>query len=211
MKMTKDASSFFSIGCGRCELGGTPQCKVHSRTEVLHTLRKHLLQSGLKEESKWGVPCYTLHGKNVALLGAFKDAAFISFLKGVLLKDESGILVSPGKESQSARLLKFPDMASVQAIEHLIPAYLREAMTIEDRGEKVQTKRIDEYEHPEELTRYFEENPNHEKSFRALSAGRQRGYLLYFAQPRQAETRLRRIKKCIPDILAGRGLNDGYK
>jgi uncharacterized protein YdeI (YjbR/CyaY-like superfamily) len=211
MKMTKDAALYFSIGCGRCELGGTPHCKVHTHSEVLHTLRGYLLQSGLKEESKWGAPCYTHQGKNVVLLGAFKDVAFISFLKGVLLKDEYGILVPPGKESQSARLMKFTDLSSLRATEHLIPAYLSEAIAIEARGEKVQTRSMGEYEYPEELKRYFEEHPLHEKCFRALTPGRQRGYLLFFAQPRQAVTRLRRIQKSIPDILAGRGLHDGYK
>ncbi|MBK6949239.1 MAG: hypothetical protein IPH16_15335 [Haliscomenobacter sp.] len=26
--MTKDADTYFSEGCGRCSLGGTPECKV---------------------------------------------------------------------------------------------------------------------------------------------------------------------------------------
>jgi uncharacterized protein YdeI (YjbR/CyaY-like superfamily) len=42
----------------------------------------------------------------------------------------------------------------------------------------------------------------------ALPPGRQRGYLLYFAAPKQAKTRAARVEKCTPRILAGQGLHD---
>jgi uncharacterized protein YdeI (YjbR/CyaY-like superfamily) len=46
------------------------------------------------------------------------------------------------------------------------------------------------------------------KAFEALTPGRQRAYLLYFSAPKQAKTRAARVEKSIPQILAGKGLND---
>jgi uncharacterized protein YdeI (YjbR/CyaY-like superfamily) len=48
------------------------------------------------------------------------------------------------------------------------------------------------------------------KAFSALTPGRQRAYLLYFAQPKQGKTREARIVKWLPQILKGKGINDDY-
>jgi uncharacterized protein YdeI (YjbR/CyaY-like superfamily) len=45
-------------------------------------------------------------------------------------------------------------------------------------------------------------------AFAALTPGRQRGYLLHFAQPKQSKTRAARVAKHAPRILKGLGLDD---
>jgi uncharacterized protein YdeI (YjbR/CyaY-like superfamily) len=45
-------------------------------------------------------------------------------------------------------------------------------------------------------------------AFEALTPGRQRAYLLHFAQPKQAKTREARVEKYMSQILNGKGLND---
>lgn len=79
-------------GCLRCKYGATPQCKVHRWKAELLLLREIALSSGLMEELKWGVPVYTLNGKNVLSFSALKDAAVLSFFKGALMKNEESIL-----------------------------------------------------------------------------------------------------------------------
>ena len=61
---------------------------------------------------------------------------------------------------------------------------------------------------PEELKNKFDELPDLRTAFKALTPGRQRGYILHFSQPKQSKTRVSRIEKCIPQILNGKGLND---
>jgi uncharacterized protein YdeI (YjbR/CyaY-like superfamily) len=34
---------------------------------------------------------------------------------------------------------------------------------------------------------------------------------MYFAEPKQEKTRVSRIEKCVPLILAGKGLHDEYR
>lgn len=46
-------------GCMRCKYGATPQCKVRKWIEELEMLRQIALETGLKEEIKWGVPVYS--------------------------------------------------------------------------------------------------------------------------------------------------------
>ncbi|MEQ8477505.1 DUF1801 domain-containing protein [Fulvivirga sp.] len=98
--MNPQIDTYLAEGCGRCPLGGTPECKVHNWPKELRYLRHIVLDCGLTEELKWGVPCYTYKNANVAVISAFKDYSSLSFFKGALLKDAEGILVKPGENSQ---------------------------------------------------------------------------------------------------------------
>ena len=73
----------------------------------LTLLRNILLECGLTEELKWKQPCYTFQNKNVLIIGGFKENCFINFFKGALLQDHEKLLVSPGENSQSAKMIKF--------------------------------------------------------------------------------------------------------
>jgi uncharacterized protein YdeI (YjbR/CyaY-like superfamily) len=161
----------------------------------------------LTEERKWWQPCYAFEGKNVAIIGAFKDYCALSFFKGVLLKDPEGILEAPGK-AQSGRLAKFTSVDQIDQLEPVLRSYLQEAIEVERAGRKVEFKGTDEYEVPEELEEKFAADPEFHAAFEALTPGRQRGYLHYFAQPKQSKTRTSRIEKAAERIHAGKGYNE---
>ena len=69
-------------------------------------------------------------------------------------------------------------------------------------------KKTSEYNIPEELQKKLDKTPSFKKAFEALTPGRQRGYLFYFSQAKQSETRQARIEKCMPQILNGKGFNE---
>ena len=77
--MNPKIDKYLVEGCGRCPLVGTADCKVHLWTAEIQRLRTILLECGLTEELKWGVPCYTYNGKNVAMISAFKNYSSLSF------------------------------------------------------------------------------------------------------------------------------------
>jgi uncharacterized protein YdeI (YjbR/CyaY-like superfamily) len=208
--MNQSVENYLLEGCGRCELGSTPDCKVHQWTKELELLRMFVLECGLTEECKWGVPCYTYKDKNVLMISALKEYCCISFFKGVLLADQSSILEKPGDNSQAVRLIKFRDVKAIKAIESELKAYIHEAVEVEKAGLKVAFKKNPE-PLPEELENRFEEDPMFKSAFEALTPGRQRGYILYFSQPKQSKTRLSRIEKYTAMILNGEGLHDKYK
>ncbi|MFN5006596.1 MAG: YdeI/OmpD-associated family protein [Ignavibacteria bacterium] len=206
--ISPEIAEFFDIGCGRCSLVGTPECKVKTWNEELHELREIILKNEVKEERKWGVPCYTDNGKNIILLSALKDSATVSFLKGSLIDDVHGLLIAPGKNSQSARYMKFTSVKEIKKAKPIIVDYIKQAVEIERTGKKVAFKKEDD-PIPEELSIAFKKQPELKTAFYALTPGRRRGYLLHFNQAKQSATRESRIQKCIPLILEGKGLQDG--
>lgn len=192
----------------RCKYGGTPQCKVLNWIEELQLLRKIVLETGLTEEIKWGVPVYTKNGKNIVTVNALKQSANIGFYKGVLLSDQKKILQQQGN-LQSDRILKFNNVSEIKKIKNTIIAYIKEAILIEESGKKVEFKKNPE-PIPEELLQAFEKDSVFKKAFYALTPGRQRGYIIHFSQPKQTQTRVSRIEKYKEQIFNGIGLHDTF-
>lgn len=171
-------------------------------------LRTILLGRGLTEEVKWGVPCYTFQDKNIVLMHGFKDYCALLFFKGSLLQDAQGLLIQQTENVQAARQLRFTNLQEVIALEAIVPAYVAEAIAVEEAGLQVPYKKTAEFPMPEELITKLEEVPGLQDAFDALTPGRQRAYLLHFSQPKQAKTRVARIEKWAPHILNGKGLDD---
>lgn len=208
--MNPEVDIYLAEGCGRCPLGGTEDCKVHSWTKELKFLRQIVLDCGLTEERKWGAPCYTYKGKNVLMLAALKSSACLSFFKGSLLSDEKSLLKKPGEHSQAARLFRFTKLEQIAEIRDYLKACIFEAIEIEKSGQKVVFKSTPE-PIPEELRKALEEDPVLKTAFENLSPGRQRGYILHISKAKQSSTRISRIEKCTPMILNGVGLHDKYQ
>ena len=193
-------------GCMRCKYGGTPQCKVNSWKEELETLRQLVVETGLKEEVKWGSPVYTHRGKNIVSVAALKDFATIGFFKGVLLKDKHQILQQQGN-LQSDRIVKFTNVKEIKKLAKILRAYVLEAIEIEDSGKKVEFKKKPE-PMPDELLQALEDDPLLKEAFYRLTLGRQRSYSIFISQPKQEKTRLSRVEKCKSKIFHGKGWNE---
>ena len=170
-------------------------------------LRMILLDCPLTEELKWGQPCYTFQGKNIVLIGGFKEYCTLLFFKGALLNDTHGILVTPGK-TQAGRQIRFTSLREIVAMETILKTYIHEAIEVEKSGLKVKLKKHSEYIIPEELQKKLDEIPALKTAFEALTPGRQRAYMLHISAPKQSKTRESRVEKCMQQILDGKGLND---
>lgn len=171
-------------------------------------LQSILLECGLTEAYKWRVPCYTFQNSNVIIIGKFKDYCTLSFLKGVLLQDSENLLISPGENSQSARIMKFTDIEEITSKRQIITAYVYEAIEVEKAGLKVELKQSNDLTFPDELVEKFAQDPGFQEAFTALTPGRQRAYNMFFTAPKQDKTRVARIVKYIPRIMDGKGIND---
>ena len=166
-------------------------------------LQRILSGFDLKEECKWGKPCYTMNGKNVVILEGFKEYCALGFFQGALLQDPKKLLAQLG-QVQAARVMKFTRVQEITAKASIIKAYVREAMAAEAAGMKVEKKPA-QFPVPEELKEKFRNDPRFKRAFEALTPGRQRGYLYHFSGAKRAETRTARIEKAMPAIFAGRG------
>lgn len=182
--------------------------KAEQWREEIRQLRTIVLDCHLTEELKWGNPCYTYQDKNIVLIHVFKEYCALLFFKGALLSDPDGVLIQQTERVQAARQIRFTNVEEITEKESILKAYIYRAVEVEEAGLKVKFKKPEEFAIPEEFQKKLDEIPALKTAFEALTPGRQRAYLLHFAQPRQSKTRESRVEKCMPQIFDGKGLND---
>jgi uncharacterized protein YdeI (YjbR/CyaY-like superfamily) len=170
-------------------------------------LRSIALGCGLTEELKWGKPCYTFQESNVVLIQGFKDYCALMFTQGALLKDAKGILSRIGEHTQAARQARFTHVREIVALAPSLKAYIHEAIEAEKAGLKVVLNK-NPLPIPRELQDKFDDIPALKAAFYALTPGRQKAYIYYFAGAKQPKTREARIDKYRRQILSGKGLLD---
>jgi uncharacterized protein YdeI (YjbR/CyaY-like superfamily) len=128
--------------------------------------------------------------------------------QGALLSDKEGILIQQTVNVQAARQIRFTNVQEITDMVPTLKAYIYEAIEVEKSGMKVDYKKTKEYPIPEEFQKKLDESPRLKTAFNGLTPGRQRGYILYFSQAKQAKTRESRIEKFMKHILDGKGLDD---
>ena len=171
-------------------------------------LREVMLTTDLAEDYKWGQPCYVYNGRNVALIGGFKDSLRLSFFKGALLSDPLAVLEYAGPNSRSAKYLRITSINDIHRFQRIIVEYCMEAIAVEEHGTQIAVSDAADAPIPTELHTAFEQMPVLKAAFYALTPGRQRGYIIYFTSAKQSATRKARIEKHTPSIMAGKGLHD---
>jgi len=188
--------------------------KAKNWQEEYEKLRMIILDCGLSEELKWGVPCYTLPSatakkkSNIVLIHGFKEYCALLFFKGALMKDDHSLLIQQTENVQAARQIRFTNSREIVRMKKILKEYINEAIELEQAGVKVDFKKTTEFKMPEEFQTKLDELPALKTAFKALTPGRQRGYLLYFSSAKQSTTRLSRIEKYASHILNGKGLED---
>jgi uncharacterized protein YdeI (YjbR/CyaY-like superfamily) len=182
--------------------------KARKWQEEYEKLRTIVLDCGLTEELKWGVPCYTFEKGNIVLIHGFKEYCALLFFKGALLKDAKGILIQQTKNVQAARQIRFTSVREIVKLKPILKAYIYEAIEVEQAGLKVNLRKTTKFTIPEEFQKKLDKIHALKTAFNALTPGRQRAYLLYFSAPKQSKTRESRVEKCLHQILNGKGLNN---
>ena len=162
----------------------------------------------LQEDVKWGNPCYTYQGANIVLIHGFKEYCALLFFKGALLNDDKKILIQQTENVQAARQMRFKNVQEIIKQKSTIKSFIKQAIEVEKAGLKVIFKKPAEFKMAEEFKNALDQMPKLKMAFNALTPGRQRAYLLYFSSAKQVKTRADRVKKYIPQILAGKGLDD---
>ncbi|MDO5655279.1 MAG: DUF1801 domain-containing protein [Flavobacteriaceae bacterium] len=177
--------------------------------EELRSMRELLLDSGMQETIKWGAPVYTIDGKNVAGMAAFKNHYAIWFYNGVLLKDKDNILVSAkGEKTKALRQWRFEK--GDEQNKALIMSYLVEAIENQKKGLEIKPESKPEII-PDTMKRFFEEDQELEEFFNKLTRGKRIEYGEFIAEAKQDKTKIKRMEKIIPLIKEGKGLYEKYK
>jgi len=176
----------------------------------LGVLRTILLRAGLEETVKWGAPAYEADGANVAGLGAFQEHVALWFFQGALLEDPQRVLVNAQEgKTRALRQWRFRSIAEIDP--KAVEAYVREAAENARKGRRVAPRRDRPVAVPPELASALRKDPDASAAFRALSPGRRREYAEHVASAKREETRTLRVRRILPRIARGEGLNDRYR
>lgn len=177
---------------------------------ALIKLRDILLSTELEETVKWGSPVYTINGKNVAGLGAFKSYVGIWFFQGAFLKDEKKKLINAQEgKTKGLRQWRFDNIDEID--QDLIKAYVFEAIENQKKGKEIKPSKGKALVIPAELESVLNQNKALQIQFNELSLFCRREYAEYISEAKREATKFRRLEKIIPMIMERVGLNDKYK
>jgi uncharacterized protein YdeI (YjbR/CyaY-like superfamily) len=202
--MITDIEEYFAKGCGRCERFASPDCSTRQWESGLAELRRICLACGLIEMVKWGHPCYMSNGRNIVVMGAFRNDFRLSFFNPALMKDPDGVLEKSGPNTQYPDMIRFTQNDHVVRLKPVIVSYLTEAVGYAEAGIRPQ-KQQGELELPDELLEALESDPELAEAFHALTPGRKKSYVINLNSVKKAETRISRIAKFRTNILVGKG------
>jgi len=177
---------------------------------ALSLLRSMILETELVETVKWGAPVYALDGKNVVGLSAFKGYVGLWFFQGVFLKDKKKRLVNAQEGTTKAmRQMRFDSIEDIDIL--VVKAYVNEAIANQRAGKNVKIQRTTSFEMPVELDSALKADSALYTKYQELTYGRQKEFALYIHEAKQESTRLKRLEKVLPMIIAGIGLHDKYR
>ena len=178
--------------------------------EALTLLRQLINSTELEETLKWSAPVYTINGKNVLGLGAFKNHFGIWFFNGIFLKDEKQLLSNAQEETKALRQMRYESISEID--KNVVLSYIKEAIDNQKLGKELKPEKKGKYvEIPVELKDSLKKDTNLNEAFHNLTPFKQREYAEFIATAKRAETKQSRLEKILPMILKSIGLNDKYK
>ncbi|MEX1003174.1 MAG: DUF1801 domain-containing protein [Crocinitomicaceae bacterium] len=180
------------------------------RKRELTLLRDIIRETELTETIKWGVPCYSIDGKNVVAIAAFKSYVGLWFYQGVFLSDPKKVLINANEENTKAlRQWRFHRVEDIDP--KAVKQYVMEAIDNQKKGKEIKAVKAKKVEFPTELLALLAQDKQLKTKFETLTPGKQREYAEHIGSAKQEKTRLSRLEKAIPLIEEGKGLHDKYR
>ncbi len=170
--------------------------------------RELLLNIGLTEEYKWRHPCYTDKGKNIVMIGPFKNYCALMLFKGGMLDDPDGFLIRGNGNSETTSQIRVTSTNDIKENQERIRSFILQAIDVERSGKKAKLTTVKELSLPKELEGEFKEDKLFKQAFDELTPGRQKAYILHFAGAKQSATRMSRIERVRDRIMKGKGIDD---
>lgn len=178
--------------------------------DELEILRKIMLSTEAEECVKWGMPSYTVNGKNVIGLGAFKSYVGIWFHQGVFLKDTQKVLVN-AQDGKTKGMRQWRFTSKKEINKTLIKAYAIEAIENQKLGKVIKISPAKKVQPSPLIIDALNKNKILKAAFEKLTPGKKREFYTYINDAKRESTKLSRLEKIKPLILKGIGLNDKYK
>ncbi|OIQ36460.1 MAG: hypothetical protein BM563_10800 [Bacteroidetes bacterium MedPE-SWsnd-G1] len=179
--------------------------------QELEFLRELTFKTAFEETVKWGAPTYTVNGKNVMGIGAFKSYVGLWFFNGSFLTDKENKLINAqdGK-TKGMRQWRFNSIKEMDS--ELILSYMNEAIENQKQGKTIKVaKPKKEVLIPVELKAALESDQKLKDAFEMFTPSKQREFTEHISSAKREATKQSRIEKILPMILQGIGLHDKYR
>lgn len=178
--------------------------------DELAALRDVLRTTKLKEEIKWGAPCYTHNGKNVVGVGGFKSYFGLWFHQGALFDDDIDVLIN-AQDGKTKALRQWRMTSASEIKPSIIKRYVNASIRHVDAGYAIKADKNRAVVVPPELQKALRLQKGAAGAYRDLRLGLRREFADYVSSAKRDETKQRRIGKVLAHISSGTGLNDKYR
>jgi uncharacterized protein YdeI (YjbR/CyaY-like superfamily) len=184
--------------------------KVDNWPEALSRLNEIISKTELVETKKWGMPVFTINGKNVVGYAGMKNHFGLWFYNGVFLSDPYGVLINAQEgKTKAMRQWRFESIDEID--EAKILEYLQEAIQNEKEGKSWKAEKGTEIEIPNLLDTKLKDDSKLKEAFESFTPFKQKEFIEYISEAKREATKISRLEKIIPMIQKGIGLNDKYR
>ncbi len=159
--------------------------------------RVHTAVPEAEETLKWGAPAFTVDGKILLIMGAFKEHAVLNFWRGQELRGEDAKAEGMG---QFGKLTSVADLPPDAHLEQLIRDAAELAKTAPAPR---QLKHTPAAMHPE-FARALDTAPEAKANFDAFTPGCRREYVDWIADAKREDTRAKRIATALEWLSEGK-------
>jgi len=171
---------------------------------ILHQVRAavHAAVPDAAEAMKWSMPFFTLHGRDIAMMAAFKVHAGVGIFDGSPMTGKDGM-------GNLGKLASVDDLPADLAARLVTAA----ALAVEGKPARmaVRTAPKPEIAIPDDLAVALAAHPAAEAQFMAFPPGARREYLEWVTSAKQPATRTKRIETTVAQAAEGKRLNWKYE
>ncbi|QIL01932.1 hypothetical protein G7078_03415 [Sphingomonas sinipercae] len=168
--------------------------------------RVHAAIPDVDETLKWGAPSFTVGGKIVLVMAAFKAHAALNFWRG---QELSGGEATPGAMGQFGKLKDVADLPADPELEALIREAAELARSAPAPRQAKAAKTAPEM-HPH-FAEALAKAPKAQATFDGFSPSCRREYVEWIADAKRDETRAKRIATAVEWLSEGRKRNWKYE
>lgn len=182
---------------------------------ILNHLRGLVHQAcpDVTETIKWSFPNFDYKGSILCSMASFKQHCAFNFWRASLLSDSNKILEVGNEKNAMGSLGQIKSLAELPADEVMIK-YLKESMTLTDKGVKVPKKARVAGSAELEVPAYFKEalqqNEAARVTFEKFSPSNKKEYLDWITEAKTEATRSKRIASALEWLQEGKVRNWKY-
>lgn len=161
----------------------------------------------VEETLKWGMPAFTLQGRIILMIAAFKRHMTISFWRG---KELRGTEAKDEAMGQFGRIATAADLPSDEELARLIGEAVELSRSAPAPRQPRAAHRPAAEPHPDFLAA-LEREPEARAAFDAFPPGSRREYAEWIGEAKREETRAKRIATAIAQLREGKNLHWKYE